>query len=350
MIDRHISGFLLLFLSVVIFSCGKKSEYKSPVFRDMGTITGDTIVRDIMCTDVFSIYIQDSLLITECINSIDKKAFYIYNRHTGQLLRTFGIYGNGPGELPNSFSHAFDKANNILYVMGGKTGLAFHLDSVLLDSNYRTDTQVTLNTIKNGTAFFCYNDSLFFSTNDFRPDRDYRLAIINPENDTVTCYRKLETFRDIADAAHMEQAAFYTLRTFGSMKPDKSKFVTATGCGLIMELFDLDGGKIKLADVRRFIEPQYDVRSMRNNGVIPGLIWSLEATDNYIYGLWSTDTEKNRPEELVTFTWKGEPVSKYTFGKGAAGSWAVDNDSEVYITIKDSLGRLNIVRYTLPAS
>ena len=118
----------------------------------------------------------------------------------------------------------------------------------------------------------------------------------------------------------------------------------------MMELFDLDGKKIQLADVRRYVEPQYDVQTRRNKGVVPGLIWSLDASDKYIYGLWSTDTEKSRPEELVTFTWAGEPVSKYTFGKGAAGSWAVDGDAAVYMTIKDSLGRLNIVRYMLPVS
>lgn len=331
-----------------LLSCNSKEKYTAPVFKDMGSITGDTIVRDVMCTYIPNIYIVDSLLVVECINSIDKKAFYIYNKNSGKLLKTFGFYGNGPGELPTSFNHTLDKDTKILYAMGGKTNVSFNIDSVLLNNNYSFGTHQTLHTTANSAKLFFYKDSLFCSMNDMRPERDYRLAIINSTGDTITCNREFPAINMNMDANNsMEERVFYTLRTIGCIKPDGTKFAIATTCGLHLELFDISTDKISRTDLKRFIEPKYIANPMRNNGIIPGLVWSLNTSDKYIYGMWSEDTDKLFPEKIVTFNWKGDPISQYCFGPGMVGGWTIEDDSAVYITMKDSQGKLNIVKYKL---
>lgn len=330
-----------------LFACTTTIEYKAPLFKRMESLKGDTLVRDVMCTEVRTIDIIDSLLVLQCANSIDKKAFYLYSKNTGKLLKTFGIYGNGPGELPKVFEYTFDPEKKIVYVIGNAKILSFSLDSVLQNDEYRFDSQISLNTTTNHAWMFYLTDSLFLSMNDMRPGRDYRLAILNSHADILAAYKEMPPINKTVNNDSTAMTLFYLMRTLGAMKPDGKKFVVATTCGLNMEIFNISETKIEMELMRRFVEPKFvKSRIILNDGVIPGLI-RLYASDKYIYGMWSEDTDKLFAQEFVTFDWAGNPISRYYFGPGMVGSWAIENDSIAYITIKDSEGRQHVVRYGL---
>ena len=58
---------------------------------------------------------MDSLLVVCCYESIDKNVFYTYDKDTGELLKTFGTIGNGPGEMMDLMTIYADREKYELY-------------------------------------------------------------------------------------------------------------------------------------------------------------------------------------------------------------------------------------------
>jgi hypothetical protein len=344
--------FLLALLSLVIIQgCNNENKYKAPVFKEMGTIKGDTLVRDVLCTDILPINVLDSLLILNCYNALDNKIFYIYDKSTGNLIKTFGQRGNGHGELSGYFETSIDKSNKKIYAIGLGEGwnISFSLDSILHSKTYNCDQKIEEKGegLRNSRYIRYFKDSLLYSICNFRPQRFYRIAILRPDGDIVTRYSVFPPISNIDKEDTVYRHLFYTYKTLATLKPDASKLVLATTCGLHMEIFSISDNEIKLEAFRRYIKPKYlKVNPIRNDGVIEG-VTSLSSTNNYIYALWSKDTEKEFPSQLAVFDWVGNAVRRYDLDS-KIWAFAVDeDDSKVYTVVKDKEGKLNIIIYKL---
>lgn len=334
------------FLFIILQGCYNNASYHLPEFENIDTIRGDTIIKDILCTDVWRMEVLDSLLILNCLNSIDKKEFYIYNYMNGSLLATFGENGNGPGELPGEFDMSIDRKNRIIYAIGGKKNISYSIDSILNNKNsYQYNKEIPLNDIKNSRRTCYLENNTFYSISDFRKHRNYRLAILNEAGDTLCCYREMPVLTDIDASDPVYRSRFYTYKFAGTLKPDATKYAYATTCGLHLEIFSMENQKIKRDIFHRYIQPRYLRQNpILNDGVIEGCTY-LFSSDNYIYAKWSEDTQNKQATRIAVFDWEGIPKFMLNIGYPIGYVAVTPDDKSLFLEIEDQSGRINIVRY-----
>lgn len=338
---------ILILISFLIFACRDSNEYKSPVFEETGNIEAKLLVEDVMCTFIQSVNIIDSFLILKCNQTLDNKVYYIYNKATGELIKTFGERGNGPGELPNSFDTSVDVKNRKIYSVGDEWNICFDLDSVLHSELYCCDSKIKGIELSNSVFIGFFKDSLLYSICNFRPHRSHRIAILKPNGEIILKNSFLPPISEIDEEDSVFRFLFYSYRTISSLKPDASKLVLATNCGLNMEIFKISEDKIEPEYFRRYIKPKYKKSNpIRNEGVIEG-ISSINSTNNYIYALWTKDTEMEYPKQLVTFNWKGEAIRKYNFNIKILTFAVESDDSKIYAVTKNSEGKLSVMTFNL---
>lgn len=338
-------GILLLFC--ILWSCNNNNNYKAPSFNEIGDIVGNVLIKDVLCTHIWSIDIIDSLLILNCQNTLDNKIFYIFNKESGEKIKTFGEIGNGPGELPTSFNTSIDKANKKIYAIGRGWNVSYKIDSILNSNTYCCDKKIRGEGLDNSKFIGHYKDSLLYSICNFRPDRTHRIAILKPNGDIIFRSSFLPIISEIDEEDTSYRYLFYYYSTIESLKPDASKIVLVTTCGLNMEIFDITEDDIKSDIVRHYIKPKYlKSNPIRNDGIIEGVL-ALSSTNKYIYALWTKDTESQNPKQLAVFNWKGEAVRRYNLNTNILTFAVESDDSRVYVVTKDEDGKLNIVKYEL---
>lgn len=339
----------IFFLVFVVFVSCKNSEntYKAPIFKDLTPVNKETLISDILCTNIWQMKLIDTLLILDCNNSLDKKSFHIYHTKTGNLLKTFGNRGNGPGELPHNYSMSIDSKNRKIYAIGPKKNISFCIDSILENKSGSTMYKQVECNVTLGALFL--KDSLLFSENEFSKARDYRFAILKANGDTITSYKHLPPIRE-PDAENNYKIAFYTLRSTGTLNPSSTKYASAITCGLHLEIFNISDKKIILEKMHKYIKPSFkEGQSTGNDGVIEGIPYYMCSTEKYIYALWSKDTQSGDINQVAVFDWKGNAMYKYTLNDKIWGPIAIEpDDSKIYISTKDSEGKLNIITYNLP--
>jgi len=341
------SSGIFICITILILSCKNINEYEAPVFKEMGSLEAELLIKDVLCTNIQSVNIIDSFLILSCYQTLDNKVYYIYNKETGKLLKTFGERGNGPGELPNYFDTSVDVKNRKVYSIGDEWNICYDLDSVLHSELYCCESKTKGIELSNSGFIGFYRDSLLYSICNFRPHRSHRIAILKPNGDIVVRNTFLPPISKIDEEDSVFRFLFYSYRTISSLKPDASKLVLATNCGLNMEIFKISDDKIEPEYFRRYIKPKY-IKSnpIRNEGVIEG-IWAINSTNNYVYALWTKETEKEYPKQLVTFNWKGEAIRKYNFDITILTFAVESDDSKVYAVTKDSEGKLSVMTLNL---
>lgn len=337
---------LCISLFIITQGCSNKTSYHLPEFENIDNIQGDTIIKDILCTDVWRMEVLDSLLILNCVNSIDKKEFYIYNHLNGSLLATFAENGNGPGELPQDFDMSIDRKNRMIYAVGAKKNLSYSIDSILTNKNsYQCNKEIQLNDIKNSRRTCYLENNTFYSIGDARKHRNYRVAILNEVGDTLCCYREMPVLSEIDESDSLYRSLFYTYKFAGTLKPDATKYAYATTCGLHLEIFSMEHQKINREAFHKYIQPKYLKQNpIRNDGVIEGCTY-LFSSDNYIYAKWSEDTQSKQATRIAVFDWKGLPKFMLNIGYPIGYVAVTPDDKSLFLEIEDKLGKINIVRY-----
>ncbi len=334
-------------LFILLISCSENSSYKAPRFDEVGGLAGDILIKDVMCTHIKSLDIIDSLLILNCQNTLDNKIFYIYNKYTGVLIKTFGETGNGPGELPSFFDMSVDKEDKRIYAIGNRWNISYSIDSILKSSTYGYYKKIKGEDLDNSNFIGFYKDSTLFSICNFSPNRDYRIAILKSNGDIVSKYSFLPAISKIDEEDIRFRYLFYSYNSLGSLKPDASKIVLATTCGLNMEIFNISEAEIGLDTLRRYIKPKYlKTNPIRNDGIFEGIA-ALQSTNDYIYALWTKDTEKEYPKQIALFSWKGDAIRRFNLDINIMAFTVESDDSKVYVATKDGEGKINIMFYEL---
>ncbi|MEG0517345.1 MAG: hypothetical protein RR555_00570 [Bacteroidales bacterium] len=339
---------LYTFVLFTLQGCNNNASYKFPEFKKIDNIRGDTIIKDILCTNIWRMEVIDSLLVLNCVNSIDKKEFYIYNHISGALLATFGESGNGPGELPANFDMSIDQKNRMIYAIGAHKNISYSIDSILTNkSSYQYNKEIPLNDIKNSKRTCYLENNTFYSIGDFRKHRDYRVAILNEVGDTLCCYKEKPVLTEIDKSDSKYRNLFYTYKFAGTLKPDATKYAYATTCGLHLEIFSMENQNIKRESFHKYIQPKYLKQNpIINDGVIEGCTY-LFSSNNYIYAKWSEDTQNKQATQIAVFDWKGSSKFMLNIGCPIGVVATTPNDESLFLEIKDELGQINIVRYKL---
>ena len=306
---------------------------------------GDTLVYDIPTTGTRFIDIKDSLLVIQMVNTLDKKHIYFYNKDNGELVRSFGEIGNGPGEFHKSFGLALDNNEHALIYTDQYKCVHYNIESMLNGNLSYSSQEFSINNYGSNPIYL--NDSLFITF-----PRDKRYAIVNMhKEDTLFCYDHFEHKSPLdANNDNLHSFLYYRYCNIERLNPQKNKLVSLTCCGLVMEIFDIENGSLKRSFVKEYIEPEYTLKStiVPEEG-IPGIAYYAYTTDKYIYGAWSESTASIPPSQIAVFDWNGTPLMKLSFENNDLKEvFAIDESCrKLYAVVKNKSGLLNIVSYDM---
>ena len=325
----------LLFLSLLILSCNIRKDYPGTDFKKIGELyNGDTIIYDVPCTNIRSMYIVDSLVVLHCDNTIDKKLLQVYDINSGNWITSFVQYGRGPAEVDYADVNFKPKEKLFQFITDHGHNIQFCIDSVM-NGNPR-GTSINLNTKLRGDQY-SFIDTLLFSSaakfiNDF-----YRFAIMTPRGDTIFCYR---------DGTQK--------RTPVVLKPDYTRCFTYSNGNFETEILTLSASSINLFGKCTYIDPNKalgdDIIKSKD---YPGIVNYPFPTDKYIYTPWSESLnprKATKADKVVIFDWDGKANGYITIEKidGLEGIMNIDEyNKQFFLVVKNPKGQLNIVRYDM---
>ena len=109
-----IIGIIAFAAAVGFISCKQEIVYEPPVFPKQQQVEVQVLNEQYLFRYANQPLLYDSLLIVGDLN--DEAYICIFNRYSGNLIRSFGRRGNGPGELVTPVGYSVDKEKGFLYV------------------------------------------------------------------------------------------------------------------------------------------------------------------------------------------------------------------------------------------
>ncbi|MBR5857212.1 MAG: hypothetical protein IKY70_08050 [Bacteroidales bacterium] len=326
---RKVIAFFIL--CCIITACSGYQKELNTNFAKLGVLqNGDTIIADVPCVMVRNLYVMDSILVVCCYESVDKNVFYLYNKSTGKLLRTFGTIGNGPGEMDLSPIYA-ERGQRELYHNTFNTPkyIKFSIDS-FLNNNTNGVTYYKICDKRINAGLHRYKDSLFISDANGWKGYEYRFALINHTGDTTFCFRD-STRKD----------------SFPYLNPSRTHFFTWNNGKLETEIYKITENSIERLHLREYVKEDEYIDEQN----YPGITSYVCTTNDYIFCGWSENIKKeNRPNDILVFDWTGIAKGLIDIENVEIFNWVVEYDSkenQMYIVIENKQGAQNIVRYDM---
>ena len=334
--------YLLLLLFIVI-GCNSNpydKEYVAPEFKQILDRSVSVLNDEFLFSYTSYITVVDSLLIMGFRTNSTAGYFHIFNKHTGEYLKSFSGIGRGPGELLNepSFSRSTDPTNKKLYVPKDLNSRSI----VVFDISQAIEKEFVPFEETNGTlvaqGYLHFKDDIFLATDKHGA---FRYALVNSASDTIAMYHTYPIVTEVDRDDETARFAFYRSMSGVNIKPDKKKFASITSNGLLIEIFDLSGDIIELLCLRRYIKPLYKIRSSNAVHVavkeMAGCYFTV--TDNYLYGIMYFEHDQSN---IWVFDWEGLPIKRYQLDKNVYRI-AIDEEAGfAYVQIIDdepSIGR-----------
>ncbi|MGL5547856.1 MAG: 6-bladed beta-propeller, partial [Tannerellaceae bacterium] len=269
-------GLALVFLILAVSCKNEEVAFVGPVFPETYCVDARILNDDFMFRHGHQPQVYDSLLIVG--NMSDKDIICIFNKNTGTLIESLGQLGNGPYELITPIAFSVDQSSGYLYVndYGRKDILKYDLTKIVKGADdYVTAVRLSEGS-KERNSFLFVKDSLFISTGF-----DDRVALVNPSQikDKIEACSAVLGFE-----SPQTWNQFMSSYSCNAVSPDGKKFASATLIGGIVELYSIDGDKIKEGRKKFFYEPIFDKKGMAYNPT-PQTIYGfchLSATNTHL--------------------------------------------------------------------
>lgn len=320
------SNKILYFITIFIICLSCKNEkynYISPTFPIKYKATTTIITAEVM----FSYYMQpiliDSILIVPDVNR--DTMFYLYNIHSGKLMKNTGIKGRGPGELSLPTKFSMDYSKNQLYVFdyAKKSIIQYNLKYIANDTNLPFKEIPLSDPLLQENEISFLRDSLYISSNG-----KHRLLI-------ASARKEIEANNDHFHPIAMNTKLWNSfLQTWAChiTNPSGDKYVCATSLGGIMEIYSLTP-KITLTKRLLFFEPKFTQEKNRftpSSEAIYGFR-NIFASDNYIYAtVFAKQNPTQYPNLIWQFDWFGNPIASIECPY-EIGNFTVDeNNKKIY--------------------
>ena len=157
---------LYLLIVVVCWSCSNNSDTEKYQNKRNSIIKSKELIKEILIEDVLigpvanPSIIGNYLVITNH-NAIDK-LIYIFDKNRFKYFAGITSRGQGPDEIANMGHLATDEANSMFYVSdhGKQLIFAYHLDSVLINPEYKPEIKMIMNRAMFPNEYEYINDTL----------------------------------------------------------------------------------------------------------------------------------------------------------------------------------------------
>lgn len=184
------------------------------------------------------------------------------------------------------------------------------------------------------------NDSIFIGTAQCSESLEYKITILNIQNNTVTVKDNFLPF--IED----EPALNFTLsQNWLSLKPDKTAFVSSFSQIPELDLYKISGERYLSLFYKEILTPadllKTDITVERDG------LRQTYATDSYIYTLSTESKEQDMYEYyILVFNWDGKPIVRLKIAE--TDSFFVDEESRKIYTVCFEKDEGNVMTYDLP--
>lgn len=312
-----------------LWSCQQKSatiEYRLPEFNEVVTrpltSVGDTLDDLPSYLEVVGDYI-----VMQHRSLSNEQLFHVYNRHTGEYVRSFGQQGRAAEELLLPVNYAFSDTAGTAIVAGTLNDnklLTFRLDSL-------ADNRVSVHSRKLAEPMSFIHFFRLGADHYLGAYGRFRFTLYDARlNPVDTCDYYSETWKG-AEPEAMKDYYFYASAC--EAKPDGTKFMNFTIAGPILEIFDVKDNRIEPAVTRYFAKPVYKESGIPEWDKNVSGARSSCPTDAYIYALWNgTEEEHAKVDKVSVFDWEGRPVKQYVLGENL-----------LRLVIKEELGKGYVV-------
>jgi hypothetical protein len=324
----------LLFMACT--GCGKKETvYEPPIFERHQQIDMEVINDTFMFSAASYMAVYDSILIV-CDPYINP-VIYLFNRHNGAFLKSAGIVGAGPGELITPVTFSLDHKREILHVYdAGKIAvIKFNIRDILNDTLSVGEETKLYKTLSIHSARYL-KDSLFLAYG-------YPEGLFITAGNDESVNRKGLIPANPPDMAPKDWTRFLCSWSAAAVRPDGSKYVTATTLGGIIDVYSIDETGIKPSVSRFFYKPVYDMKQSLfaiNTETVFGFCY-LSATNDFLY---ATAHGKANPTEMPKtiwqFDWKANPVASYECNYSIENFTIDETARRVYAAVYDEEGEL----------
>ena len=251
----------------------------------------------------------------------------IFDKKTGDHVRSFGSVGRGPGEFIINPIIQVNEDRSVLYAYEGVNGQnrlrGYYINDVLHKSApYPFMEQPVSLSIKDGNQYpgiasnflFWRDKRLFFSS------VNHRMELHDSAGKVLSLY---DRFPECAKPSETDSSIFRTsyLGAPVALKPDMSRFVVASDLGCIVEIFRVvESNRIEKVTEKRFFRPEYKIIQ---NAIIHPIdrktiagITKLSVTNSQIYAryigsVYVEGLGHENLNQIAVFDWEGEPICLY---------------------------------------
>lgn len=341
---------VLLAILLSILSCKTKNDplaFKLPDFKSISYAKPVLLQTEKPMSYIFDIKIHDSLIF---ILSDDGKSFiHVFSKENFNFLSSHCKYGRGPGEY-EGMADNISIVDDSIYISGTSRPLVriYSLKNFLNDS--LPDRTIRLD----GYRGFILSKPIgkcFISC----PTIKERYTVHDNSGKLISTNDDYPKYKNISDKASLSN--MFGSRSPRAIKPDNTKFVSATFVGGIIEYYNFSNNTITKTNEIRICDPvvnplndRMDIFEANTKIGFP----SVTATNKYIYApyIGATSAEVNDnyfAKKIYVFDWNGKPVKSYIIeGNYGASFITVDEKTNrLYYITRDDNGNHSVAFFNL---
>jgi hypothetical protein len=329
-----ISIILLVFTSCI----NKENNYREQFFPREESLHGD-----ILCSDLCVNLPFDMCCINDYIALLslkDGKLLHFYDKQSGRFVGSYVSHGNGANEYFQISDLSFDYSRRLLsFVEVNKERLiGIEVDDSL--KMHKVYEQSLKGKAKVFRTAFPLNDTINLIESQAIKGSSW-LQTIDSAGFVVSDYS--------STLDNSLEDAVLTSQTHSVVSPSGTHYARATLFGGILQIFDVDDGKIKCRHIGRHIRPIGNVvgLSFENTPETILCYCDLFATNKYLYGVM-LNTVQETNSSLVVWDWEGNPIAKWNSDKLLQHICIDPEDESILYATTVKEGSLNLERFVIP--
>ena len=284
--------------------------FSPPVFPVVKQVTVTPFPGDFLLGNAFAMEDMGDYFIVGTY--IDKQFLHVFKKESLTFVKSFGSYGQGPGELNSSPKIRFSEDYSELFLYQCANGRyeywTYDIENVLHDDRVTPRWQENVVLFRDEGAQYPGYGSNFLAWKDrrlFAGSRMHRFEVQDTLGNTLHLYDGYPEVRPADTEAFKRNYLHSSL----ALKPDMTKFAVASGIGCVMEIFTVDAsGKIGKDAEKRFHPPYVNGEQFRGFG-------DISVTDELIYVSYSgrvySEDGGSFPVTIGVFDWSGETICSY---------------------------------------
>lgn len=343
---KEISGFIAIFVTIMLTGCNVTQKFSAPVFKSKTYAKVSVLsASDEVLPKTYDMKVSDSLIILS--GHLDGKLFHTYDRKTGKSIGHYVNRGQGPDDMIMAGMFYQDENGVVVKDMATQAIKRFDKDwkcvSTVLDDygKMEKNSPRRVRPMPDGKVF----EEVFV---------EYSMPLgmqIKDGDRYGNVYTKLPVIVDNAMTGKPEYARKY------HFSPDAKKMVAVSPKGLIIEIFDIDDIEIRPKAVKFYysFESNEVVRKEGEDYVFDQKgsniygIGAMASTDNRIVAVYNGSYDIDAYTDITVWDWEGKALKRYHANKIiSAIALSPDNPDEIYAFGKDKEGEYELLLINCP--